>query len=214
MQHESGGIFKLSGNGELAGLRRSMVLVCRLLYQKGLVAGADGNVSARLGNGLILTTPAGAHKGLLSGDALVLVDDNGGIAGKNKNGQRPSSELPLHLAIYRQDPGAMAVVHTHAPWTMALSLAGIGLSPHLMVEGMMLLGEVPVVDYAPPGSRLLADSVVGVLDKGPAHILAHHGAITRGPGLMKAFELMECLEHNAKITALARLLGKPVPLVG
>ncbi|MGQ9746082.1 MAG: class II aldolase/adducin family protein [Dissulfurimicrobium sp.] len=204
----------MNGKGELAGLRRSMVFVCQLLYQKGLVAGADGNVSARLKNGLILVTPAGVHKGLLSEDALVLVDDNGDLAGENSKGQRPSSELPLHLAIYRRDAGAMAVIHTHAPWTMALSLAGIGLSPHLMVEGMRLLGEVPVVGYAPPGSQLLADNVVGVLDKGPAQILAHHGAITRGPSLIKAFELMECLEHNAKITALARLLGKPVPLGG
>jgi L-fuculose-phosphate aldolase len=191
-----------------------MVLVCRLLYQKGLVAGADGNVSARLENGFILTTPAGAHKGLLSENDLVLVDDNGNPAGETGEGRMPSSELPLHLAIYMQDPGTMAVVHTHAPWTMALSLAGLGLAPHLMVEGMMLLGEVPVVGYAPPGSQLLADAVVEVIDKGPAQILAHHGAITRGPGLIKAFELMECLEHNAKITALARLLGKPVPLGG
>lgn len=204
----------MSSNSELADLRRSMVIACRLLYQKGLLAGADGNVSARLGNGLILTTPAGAHKGLLSEDALLLVDEKGNWAGEGSGVRRPSSEIPLHLAIYRQDSGAMAVVHTHAPWAMALSLAGIGLSPHLMAEGMMLLGEVPVVRYEPPGSEALACAVVEVLDRGPAQILAHHGAITRGPSLMKAFELMECLEHNAKITALARLLGKPVPLGG
>ncbi|UKL14470.1 class II aldolase/adducin family protein [Dissulfurimicrobium hydrothermale] len=204
----------MSVNIEMAGLRRSMVLVCRLLYQKGLIAGPDGNVSVRLGNGFILITPTGAHKGILSESDLVMVDEKGdpaGDAGKDQ-GQRPSSEISLHLAIYRKDSGAMAVVHTHAPWTMALSLAGFKFTPHLMVEGMMFLGEVPVVGYAPPGSKLLADAVAGVLDKGPAQILAHHGAITRGPSLMKAFELMECLEHTAKITALARLLGEPVPL--
>lgn len=204
----------LAKNSQLADLRRLTALVCRLLYEKGLIAGADGNVSVRLENRFILTTPAGIHKGLLSENDLILVDEKGDLIGGISSGRRPSSELPLHLAIYRHDPGAMAVVHTHAPWTMALSLAGIGLTPHLMIEGKMLLGEVPIVGYAPPGSEALAEAVVAVLDKGPAQILAHHGAITRGPSLMKAFELMECLEHNAKITALAKLLDRSASVAG
>ncbi len=193
-------------------LRESMVLVCKLLYTKGLIAGADGNVSVRASrHGPVLITPSGSHKGLLSADEIVMADDAGNVL---KGEGRPSSELPLHLAVYRRDPECMAIVHTHAPWTMALSLTGLGLSPHLTAEGMILLGDVPVVRYEPPGSHLLAEAVIEVLGRSRAHILANHGAITRGESLMKAFELMECLEHNAKITYLARLLAGSAPPSG
>jgi len=191
-------------------LRIEMVRICRRLYNKGLLAGADGNVSIRFPDSrCFLTTPSGVHKGSLCAGDLVLV----GAAGEVIGGMgRPSSELALHLSVYREDPACMAVVHTHAPWAMALSLAGLGLAPHLLVEARMLLGTVAVVPYREPGSIALAEAVAAVLHLGPAQILAHHGALTRGPSLAAAADLMECLEHNSKITALARLLGDPAPL--
>jgi len=194
---------------EDSDLRPEVIKVCRQLYNKGLIAAADGNVSVRLSGGDILITPSGVHKGFLNEADLVVVDSEGHVL---KGLGRPSSELVMHMAIYRQDLGATAVVHTHPPWTLALSLSGNQLSPHLLIEGEMFLGEVTMVPFEMPGTEALARAVVDALHKGPAQILAHHGAITRGPTLWKAFELMECLEHTSRITALAKMLGEPMPL--
>ncbi|PXF57406.1 MAG: class II aldolase family protein [Deltaproteobacteria bacterium] len=190
-------------------LRPEVIKVCRQLYNKGLIAAADGNVSVRLSGGDVLITPSGMHKGFLNESDLVVVDSEGHVL--NGSG-RPSSELVMHTAIYRQDPVTTAVVHTHPPWTLALSLSDNELLPHLLIEGKMFLGEVTTVPFEMPGTEDLARAVVGALHKGPAQILAHHGAVTRGPSLWKAFELMECLEHTSRITALAKMLGEPMPL--
>jgi L-fuculose-phosphate aldolase len=194
---------------EDSDLRPEVIKVCRQLYNKGLIAAADGNVSLRLSGGDILITPSGVHKGFLNESDLVVVDSKGYVL---KGLGRPSSELIMHTAIYRQYPGAMAVVHTHPPWTLALSLSGNQLLPHLLIEGKMFLGEVTIVPFEKPGTEALARAVVDALHKGSAQILAHHGAVTMGPTLWKAFELMECLEHISRITALAKILGEPVPL--
>jgi L-fuculose-phosphate aldolase len=194
---------------EDSGLRLQVIKVCRQLYNKGLIAAADGNVSVRLAGGDILITPSGVHKGFLNEADLVVVDSEGHVL---KGLGRPSSELVMHLAIYQQDPGAMAVVHTHPPWTLALSLSGNQLLPHLLIEGKMFLGDVTIVPFERPGTEALARAVGDALHKGPAQILAHHGAVTKGPTLWKAFELMECLEYTSRITALAKMLGEPVPL--
>jgi len=191
-------------------LRAFIVEICRKLYDKGLIAGADGNLSCRISKeNRYLVTPSGAHKGFITADDILLVDIHGNVL---KGKGRPSSEWAVHRIIYEKDSNCSAIVHTHAPWTLAISLAGIGLEPHLLAEASMLLGRVPLVEYHPPGTEELANAVALVLDQGPAHILAHHGAITRGRDLWQAFQLMECLEHSAKITALARFLGDPSPL--
>lgn len=190
-------------------LRPEVIKVCRQLYNKGLIAAADGNVSVRLSRGDILITPSGVHKGFLNESDLVVVDSEGHVL---KGLGRPSSELVMHMAIYQKYPEAMAVVHTHPPWTLALSLSGHELLPHLLIEGQMFLGEVTIVPFEKPGTEVLACAVGDALRKGPVQILAHHGAVTMGPILRKAFELMECLEHTSRITALAKMLGEPMPM--
>jgi L-fuculose-phosphate aldolase len=190
-------------------LRHEVIKVCRQLYNKGLIAAADGNVSVRLSQGDILITPCGFHKGFLDESELVVVDSEGHIL---KGRGRPSSELVMHMAIYQKYPEARAVVHTHPPWTLALSLSGNELLPHLLCEGQMLLGEVTIVPFEKPGTEALACAVRDAMHKGPVQILAHHGAVTMGPTLWKAFELMECLEHISRITALAKMLGEPIPM--
>lgn len=193
-------------------IAEGMVSVCRRLYEKGLIAGADGNVSARDPvSGNILITPSGVHKGFLREADLLTVDLEGHVlAGEG----RPSSELSMHLGIYRADSSANAIVHTHPPWAMALSLSGRGFLPHCMIEAEMLLGDIAEVPFYQPGTQALADAVVAVLKNGPVQILAHHGAVSRGAALQQAFELMECLEHNAQIKAISHMLGGAIPLPG
>lgn len=190
--------------------RREMAKVARLLYERGLIAGSDGNVSVRLApGGPFLVTPSGVHKGMLAEGDILLVDEAGNVIGGEG---APTSEYPLHRAIYRKDPDAGAIVHAHPPWTLALFLTGWGLQPHLVSEARILLGDVALVPYVEPGGEGLAQAVAGVINRGPVQVLAHHGAVARAPDLEKALSLMECLEHTAKITALARLLGNPAPL--
>lgn len=196
----------------MGSLAQDIVNVCRRLYEKGLIAGADGNVSAMDPvSGNILITPSGVHKGFLREADLLTVDLEGHVLAGNG---RPSSEFLMHLGIYRADNLANAVVHTHPPWAMALSLSGRGFLPHCMIEAKMLLGDIAEVPFYQPGTQALADAVVAVLKNGPVQILAHHGAISRGKTLQQAFELMECLEHNAQIKAISHMLGGAMPLPG
>ncbi len=188
-----------------------MIEVCRRLYDRGLIAATDGNVSARLSDGNILVTPSGMHKGLLDRTDLIIIDPEGHVL---EGYGRPSSELAMHMAIYQGDPKAMAVVHTHPPWTLALSLSGHWPSSHFLIESRLLLGKVSIVPFEGPGTEALAQAVAKALHQGPVQILAHHGAVTRGASLWEAFNLMECLEHTSRIVGLARMLGEPEPLPG
>lgn len=179
--------------------------VCAMLYRKGMLAGLDGNVSLRVEENLALTTVSGTHKGLLTSSDIVLVDFSGHVVA----GRGPaSSEFAMHIGIYESSPSTGAIVHTHAPWTMALSVSGQGYDTSLLAETKMILDEVVEVPFEEPGTVELAKAVVSNLGRGPALILANHGAVTLGENLIKAFAVMECLEHNAKIIALASMIGK------
>jgi L-fuculose-phosphate aldolase len=190
-------------------IRRQIIEVCRRLYDKGLIAATDGNVSVRLSDGSILVTPSGRHKGFLNESDLIVIDQKGHVLDGDG---RPSSESAMHLAIYKEDPDSMAVVHTHPPWTLALSLSDRWLSSHFLIESKIFLGKIGIVPFRMPGTEALAQEVAKALHQGPVQILAHHGAVTRGTSLWEAFNLMECLEHSSRIVALARMLGEPEPL--
>ena len=191
--------FPLNSN-ELAEL---IIVICRQLYEKGLLAGADGNVSAIVAEDRIITTPTGAHKGFMSRDQLIVTDFDGTvISGEG----RPSSELAMHLAIYTADPECRAIVHTHAPHALALSLAGLPFESERLAETEILLGKVVTVPFQPPGTVELAEAVASCVHNGPVQILERHGAVSRGKSLMEAFQLMECLEHNARILVMSALL--------
>lgn len=137
-------------------LRQEIVQVGRLMYEKGLISASDGNISARLGPGRILITPSGLHKGLLEPNQLLIVDDNGEQASSGVGALRqlkPTSELPMHLEVYRQRPEVEAVVHAHPPITIALSIAEIPMAECLLPEVIVFLGLIPTSQYATPSSR-------------------------------------------------------------
>ncbi len=186
-------------------LKRQVIQVARRLYQKGLIAGTDGNVSVLAASrGPVVITPGGLHKGFLGERDVAVVELDGTII---EEAAGPSSELPMHLEIYGACPEARAVVHAHPPWTLALGLAGHDFSRHLLAEGQMVLGEVPVVGFHPPGSAALARAVGQAAKAAKVVVMERHGAVAWDGDLEGAFCLMECLEHNARITGLARLLG-------
>jgi L-fuculose-phosphate aldolase len=184
---------------------REVVRCCRSLWEAGLIAGVDGNVSVRLSSDRILVTPRGLLKSELSPDDLVEVD----LAGIRLHGSRqPTSELDLHLRAYRQRTECGAVVHAHPPTATAFAVVGEGLPGDVLPEIALLMGEVPCVPYATTGTPALGDAVEPFLARHVALLLANHGAMTWGRDLTEARIRMESLEHGARILLAARALGR------
>lgn len=190
-----------------AGIR--VVAVCRRLYDRGLIAGSDGNVSVRLDDGTLLVTPSGAAKATLDATSLVRVS----IDGTALCGGRPSSELRMHLRIYDRRADVRAVVHAHPPVATGFCTSRESFLTPVLPEVILKLGEVPVVPYATPGTSALADNLDPYLTAGhQAFLLANHGATTVGATLELAHDRMETLEHAARILLVARVLGGPIEL--
>lgn len=190
-------------------LRDQIVQVCRRLYERGLIAGAEGNVSARLPNGNILITPAGAAKiDARPADLVIVKPPKGRVAGPG----RPSSELGMHLRIYERRPDVGAVVHAHPPLATAFGVAGEDLMRPVLPEIVILTGGVPLVPYATPGSVALADAIEPFLEEHDAFLMANHGATSLGNTLSIAHARMESVEHAARIVLAARTLGRVTTL--
>lgn len=182
-----------------------IVQVCRRLYERGLVAGPDGNVSARLEDGSILVTPSGLSKVDVTTDDLVVVSSTGALVDGSR---RPSSELRMHLRIYARRPDARAVVHAHPPTATGFAVAGEGFMAPVLPEVILQMGEVPVVPYATPGTDALADLFEPLLADHDAFLMANHGATTLGTTIEQAHQRMESLEHAARILLAARSVGR------
>ena len=184
--------------------RLAMIEVGKRLYTRQLINGGEGNLSCRLGPRRLLCTPAGANKGFLSEDQLVVTD----LAGDSLHElRRPSSELLLHLACYEEREDCIAVVHAHPPHAVALTLAGDELLP-CMPEAVTGLGEVPTARYATPGTERVAEAVRPLLRKADSVLMERHGALAMGFGhraLYDACDKMEMLEGVARVQLLASL---------
>jgi len=183
---------------------RGIVRVCRRLYERGLIAGPDGNVSVRLDDGSILATPSMMSKVNVTEDDLVRVASDGRVLDPQGTA---SSELRMHLRIYERRADVRAVVHAHPPTATGFAVAGEGFVAPVLPEVILQMGEVPVVPYATPGTDALPDVMEPYLARHDAWLLANHGATTVGPTLEVAHQRMESLEHAARILLTARLLG-------
>jgi L-fuculose-phosphate aldolase len=189
--------------------RKDLVEIGKRIHQKGWISSTDGNFSVKIGDGKILTTPTGIHKGFMSEDDLILVD----MEGKKISGTRnPSSEIALHLACYRQRPDVNAVIHAHPTLCVAFSLAGIQLAQCLLPEVVFTLGTIPTADYAAPTTDAVPKSIEKSIKEYDAVILERHGSVTVGKTIFDAYNTLERMEHVAEITYHARALGNPRPL--
>ena len=186
-------------------LAREVVRCCRALWERGLIAGGDGNVSVRLAPDRLLVTPSRRLKSELEPDDLVEVD----LAGRPVAGcRKASTELDLHLRVYRRRPDCGAVVHAHPPSATGFAVAGEAIPDDVLPEITLLMGDVPVVPYAASGTAALGDAVEPFLIGRDAVLLANHGALTWGADLTQARIRMESLEHGARILLAARSLGR------
>lgn len=186
-------------------LREEIVRVCRRLWQAGLIAGPDGNVSARLPDDLVLVTPSGLSKVDVTAEQLAIVRlDGAHVAGP----LHASSEVKMHLRLYRRRADVRAVVHAHPPTATAFAVAGEDFMAPVLPEVIFQMGGVPLVPYATPGTDAVADGLEPFLEQHDAFLLANHGATTVGATLREAHQRMESLEHAARIIAAARALGR------
>jgi L-fuculose-phosphate aldolase len=185
-------------------LRADIVEVGRRMDARGYVASNDGNISARLDPDRLLTTPKSVPKGYMTPDMMVIVNFEGTkIAGDRD----PSSELPMHLEIYRNRPDVNAVVHAHPPIATGFATAGIPLTRAVLAEVVTTLGSIPIAEYGTPSTAELPAAVRKYIKAHDGMLLANHGAVTCGADVMSAYYKMETIEHFAKISLVARLLG-------
>jgi len=193
----------------LLQLRDEIVHFGRLLHQTGLVAATDGNLSVRLDDGNFLCTPTLMSKGMMAAGDLVVVD----AAGHKIAGERNvSSELAMHLFIYRNRPDVGAVVHAHPPTATGFAAAGMPLDSALCSEIVITLGTVPLANYETPGTPELAEALAPLVGGHDAILMANHGVVTYGEDLLSAYMNMETVEHYAKIALVTHMLGKQKPL--
>lgn len=193
----------MSGRAELV-LRKEIVRTMTLLYHKELITPTGGNVSARLaGCDHFWITPSGLFKGDLKTRDLVKVSLQGRVCvGKLK----PSVETPLHSGIYRARNDACAVIHAHSPVTLGTALAGVEIKP-ITPEGVLFVGEVPVVQFDTPGTEDLADKVVKMLESHQVVVMQNHGAVAVGKNMVEALNRLEILELTARIMTVAHIWG-------
>lgn len=189
--------------------RAQLVYFGKLLHQQTFVSATDGNLSVRLDTNRFLVTPTGIGKGMMRPNDLVRVDD----AGLKLKGKRNvSSEIDMHLLIYRLRPDVRAVVHAHPCTATSFACAGIALDEPLCSEVVMTLGAIPLAPYGTTGTHELCESLAPFIPYYTAILMANHGVVTYGRDLCEAYQRMEAVEHFARITLGTRQIGKQTPL--
>jgi L-fuculose-phosphate aldolase len=185
--------------------RADIVEVGRRMYARGYVASNDGNISIRLDDNTILTTPKSVSKGFMTTDMMVVVD----LDGKKIRGVRDaSSELLMHLEVYKNRPDVRAVVHAHPPTATGFAVAGIPLDRAVLAEVVTTLGSIPIAEYGTPSTPELPAAVRKYIKAHDGLLLANHGALTIGADVYGAYYKMETIEHFAKISLVTRQLGR------
>lgn len=180
--------------------------ICHKMWQQGWVAANDGNVTVKLEDGTFLATPTGVSKCFIEPDMLIRIDENYNVL-EAKEGYRPSSEIKMHLRCYKERPDVGAVVHAHPPTATGFAVAGKPLDDYSMIEAVITVGSIPVAPYGAPSTNEIPESIAPYLPEHDVILLKNHGAITVGTDLITAYYRMETLEHFAKVSLTAHLLG-------
>ena len=186
-------------------LKEDICDIGRRIYMNHFVAANDCNISVKVSENEFYCTPTGVSKGFMTPDMIIKVDGEGN---KIEGELNPSSEIKMHLRVYKERPDVQSVVHAHPPIATAFAVANIPLDDYILPEAILFLGPVPICDYGTPSTMEIPDSLAPYIQTNDAFLLKNHGALTVGNSLLKAYFNMESLEYYAKITLLTRLIGK------
>lgn len=185
--------------------RQAIVDAGTVLYKQGYVVSNDGNISVRISPDTIVVTPTGVSKGDMNPDMMVVMDLDGNVISKGLRG--PSSEVKMHLRVYRENPDVTAVVHAHPIYATSFAIAGVPLDKPILSEAMLQVGVVPVAHYAKPGTTDVPDSIAPFVKDYAAVMLSNHGVLTWGSDLEQALARMEVVENYAKVTLVVNQIG-------
>ncbi len=166
------------------------------MYKDKYVIATAGNISARVGEDAFWVTPTQTNKGNLTEDMLVKVDSEGNVIAGN---DIPSSEMGMHLAVYKENPEINAICHAHPVYATSLAIAGLSIEKPILAEMVMQLNAVPLVPYYAYNSKELGEAIAKESKKHNGALLANHGVITWGFDLFEAYQKLEAIEHYAHI---------------
>ncbi len=192
-------------------IKKEICEIGKRIYNRGMVAANDGNISVKLNDNEFLCTPTGVSKGFMTTDYICKVDANGNVLQANGN-FKPSSEIKMHMRVYKERPDVQSVVHAHPIYATSFAIAGIPLTQPIMPEAVIALGCVPIAEYGTPSTEEIPDAVSKYLQYYDAVLLANHGALTYSDSLLAAYHKMESLEFYAELLFKAKQLGGPQEL--
>jgi len=187
-------------------IKKLFVDIGQRIWQRGYVAANDGNMTVRLNDKEILSTPTGVSKGFMTSDMIVKVDYKGNVISGNPKFS-PSSEIKMHIDIYNERPDVNSVVHAHPPYATSFAAAGIELNKCVLPEAIIVLGAVPTAKYGLPSTNELPDNIRPHIQNNDVILLENHGALALGTDLLNTYFKMETLEHTANIVWKAIQLG-------
>ncbi len=185
-------------------IKQQICEVGHRLYDHGFVAANDGNISVKVSDNEFYCTPTGVSKGSLTPDMIIRIDAKGN---KIEGVLNPSSEIKMHLRVFRERPDVNAVVHAHPPVATAFTVAGIPLDRYILPEAVLTIGDIPTCTYGTPSTMEIPDSLMPYIQEHDAFMLKNHGALTVGNTLTRAMFTMEEVEFNANIFKIALDLG-------
>jgi len=191
---------------EVTTLKASVCDVGRRLWQRAYVDGNGGNISVRVAGDLVLCTPTLVSKGFMVPEDLCLVDMDGV---QRAGAKRATSEILMHLAIYRVQPLARACVHAHPPYATGFAVSGVRPPTCLIPEMEIFCGEVPIAPYFTPGTHEVGEAVARLADRHNTILMANHGAVGWGFDVQDAYFKMEILESYCRTVLVATQLGGP-----
>ena len=189
-------------------IKKEICEIGRRIYNRGMVASNDGNISVKLNDHEFLCTPTGVSKGFMTPEYICKVDENGNVLEANE-GFKPSSEIKMHMRVYRERPDVGAVVHAHPMYATSFAIAGIPLVEPIMPEAVIALGAVPIAKYGTPSTEEIPDAISEYLQHYDAVLLANHGALSFSDTLLNAYHKMESVEFYAQLLYQAKMLGGP-----
>lgn len=189
-------------------IKKEMCEIGKRVYNRGMVAANDGNFSVKLNDNEFLCTPTGVSKGFMTPEYICKVDAEGNVLQANK-GFRPSSEIKMHMRVYKERPDVNSVVHAHPLYGTTFAICGKALTEAIMPEAVIALGVVPVAKYGTPSTMEIPDAVSVWLQQCDAVLLENHGALTYSDTLLNAYHKMESLEFYARLLYQSKMLGTP-----
>lgn len=192
-------------------IKKQICDIGKRIYDKGMVAANDGNISVKISENEFLCTPTGVSKGFMTPEYICKVDKEGNVIQANA-GFKPSSEIKMHMRVYKERPDVKSVVHAHPIYATSFAIAGIPLTQPIMPEAVIALGCVPIAEYGTPSTNEIPDAVEKYLQHYDAVLLANHGALSYSDSLLAAYHKMESLEFYAELLFRSKQLGGPKEL--